>query len=100
MATGHEMKEAELCWMVIVGLPKECDALVTIVESSTEKLTFEAKIPQLLQLEQRQGMANNSVKVLRELTRDISVPDSTTLDNLVISRQTARSATRTEAQGR
>jgi hypothetical protein len=62
VATGHEMKEAELCWTVLSSLPKEYDIVVTILETSTEELSLDAILPQLLQVEQRQGMAEDSVK--------------------------------------
>ncbi len=63
VATGHEMKETELCWTVLSGLPKEYDIVVTILESSTEELSLDAILPQLLQVEQRQSMAEDTVKV-------------------------------------
>ena len=49
VATGHEMKETELCWTVLSSLPKEHDIVVAILESSTEELSLDAVLPQLLQ---------------------------------------------------
>ena len=53
LTTGHEMQQAELCWTVLSGLPKEYDIVVTILESSIEELNLDATLPKLLQVEQR-----------------------------------------------
>ena len=65
--------------------------MLTGLKCSTEELGLDAILPQLLQSEQRQGMAQDSVTS----TRDISVPESATAkENLGISKQAARFARR------
>ena len=57
------MKEAELCWTVLSGLPKEYDVVVTILEASTEDLSLDAILPQLLRVEQKQTMEDDTIAI-------------------------------------
>jgi len=48
IATGHEMKETEICWAVLMGLPKQFEVMKTILMAKAEELTISSIYPQLL----------------------------------------------------
>ena len=55
VVVGHDIKETEICWAVLLGLPKQYEVMRTILMSKAEELSLNAIYPQLLQVEQ-QGM--------------------------------------------
>ncbi len=62
-AAGQEMKEEELAWSVLTGLPSSFDTLVTILEVESEELTLEMMLPKLVVHEQRLGGGAKSADV-------------------------------------
>ena len=53
VVVGHDIKETEICWAVLLGLPKQFEVMRTILMSKTEELSLNAIYPQLLQVEQQ-----------------------------------------------
>ena len=59
-ATGFEMKEEEVAWNLLVGLPKDYESLVSHLENQSESLTLDELLPRLLQTEARLGSSVSS----------------------------------------
>ena len=55
VATGLDMKESELVWSLLAGLPSEFDTMVEIIEGKykSDEISLSEVLPQLLQVEQR-----------------------------------------------
>lgn len=62
LATGHDMKETELCWSALMGLPHQFDVIRTILMSTAGDLSLDTMLPQLLQVEQQ-----NAVELAEEV---------------------------------
>ena len=52
-AAGNAIKEEEVAWSVLAGLPREYDILVTVLETSEEALELDGLLAKLLTVEQR-----------------------------------------------
>ena len=52
-AAGDVIKEEELAWSVLTGLPSEYDTLVTVLETNNQNLNLETILPILIVHEQR-----------------------------------------------
>ena len=66
-------------WTVLAGLPKEYDIVVTTLESSTEGLSLDAVLPQLLQVEQGNAWLRKQWRSLvHKVTADFSAVGSAT----------------------
>ena len=47
------MPETEVTLLILTGLPKEYEVVVTVLETSSEELKIDQVVPQLLSVEQR-----------------------------------------------
>lgn len=52
-AAGLEIKESEICWTVLSGLPNEYDMIVTVLNHQADSLALDVILPELMQVEQR-----------------------------------------------
>ena len=54
IAAGHPIKEEEVVWSVLAGLPSQYDVLVTLLETSEEMIDLEALLAKLMVVEQKE----------------------------------------------
>ena len=52
-AIGHDMKETEVCWAVLMGLPRRFEVMKAVLMTKAEELSISGIFPQLLQAEQQ-----------------------------------------------
>ena len=53
-ATGYEIKDQEVAWSILAGLPASYDTVVTVLETSTDAdLTLDDMLPKLMAAEQK-----------------------------------------------
>ena len=53
LAAGQEIKEEEVAWSVLAGLPDNYESMVNIIEAGSEELDLDDMLPKLLIVEQR-----------------------------------------------
>ena len=51
-AAGIDIKETEVCEVVLSGLPMKYDIIVTVLQNQTEELALDLVLPHLLPVEQ------------------------------------------------
>lgn len=52
-AAGHEVKDQEVAWSVLAGLPSTFDMVATVLETTNEEMSLDTIMPKLQQVEQR-----------------------------------------------
>lgn len=63
-ATSHDMKETEVCWATLMGLPK---SMKTILMAKAEELSISGIFPELLQAEQQSAHEEELVPIYAAL---------------------------------
>lgn len=69
IATGYDMKETELCWAVLLGLPIQFDMMRTILMSRADELSIDAIYPQLLQVQQHKSEDEKLVPIFGAMSK-------------------------------
>ena len=72
VATGLDMKESELVWCLLAGLPAEFNTMVEIIEGKYDKsddISLSEVLPQLLQVEQRHAQKESQTTTQALFTR-------------------------------